>query len=103
MVSSAKAYAWSSARERLGQKPADLLDWHPIYLGLGRSEEERRQSYAQFLRESIPSNEWMLIRDSLQRGQLTGSAKFIGEIEKIAGIRIEQRGRGRPRKAIEED
>jgi len=101
MVASPQAYPWSSAKERLGQKPADMLDWNPSYLSLGRSEDERRREYARYLRGAIPEGEWTLIRDSLQRGQLTGTAKFVDEIERIAGLRIEHRGRGRPRKEIE--
>jgi putative transposase len=38
-----------------------------------------------------------LIRDSLQRGQLTGTNRFIDDVEGIVGLRIEQRGQGRPR------
>jgi putative transposase len=55
------------------------------------------------LKDAIPVGEWTLIRESLQRGQLTGSGKFIDEIEKIAGIRVEHRGRGRPRKPADQD
>ncbi|AMN46276.1 transposase [Steroidobacter denitrificans] len=95
-------YPWSSAPERLGQKPADLLDWSPSYLSLGCSEAERQSAYARYLLEAIPDSEWVLIRKSLQRGQLTGAGKFVDEIEKITGIRVEHRGRGRPRKQVVE-
>ncbi|AXQ30211.1 transposase [Solimonas sp. K1W22B-7] len=101
MVASPQAYAWSSAKERLGQRPADLLDWNPSYLSLGRSEVERKQEYSRYLREAIPEGEWTLIRDSLQRGQLTGTKKFVNEIERITGARVEHRARGRPRKEPE--
>jgi putative transposase len=101
MVAAAQDYPWSSARERLGQVPADLLDWSPTYLGLGRGEEERQKRYAQFLCEAIPEGEWSLIRQALQRGQLTGTERFIDEIEQIAGRRIEARAQGRPRKVLE--
>ncbi|HSW12368.1 MAG TPA: transposase [Solimonas sp.] len=103
MVATPQAYAWSSARERLGQKSVGLLDWNPSYLSLGRSEDERRREYARYLRETIPEGEWTLIREALQRSQLTGTAKFVDEIERIAGLRIERRGRGRPRKNVEEE
>ena len=32
----------------------------------------------------------------VQRGQLTGNQRFVGEVEQILGRRIENRGRGRP-------
>ncbi len=98
MVSACEDYPWSSARERLGLAEAGLLDWAPSYRVLGDIEMERRRRWREFLRESIPDGEWTLIRDALQRGQLTGTARFVDEIERIAGQRIELRSRGRPRK-----
>ncbi|MEN1424301.1 hypothetical protein AAIH15_34920, partial [Pseudomonas aeruginosa] len=29
--------------------------------------------------------------------QLTGNQRFVDEIERVAGVRIERRGQGRPR------
>lgn len=98
MVATPQAYAWSSAKERLGLKSTGLLDWNPSYLSLGRNQDERRLEYAKYLRQAIPPGEWTLIRDALQRGQLTGTVKFVDEIERIAGLRVEHRGRGRPKK-----
>jgi len=98
MVASAQDYRWSSARERLGMNRSGLLDWNPTYLSLGHSEDERLRGYKQFLREAISEDEWTLIREALQRGQLTGNKKFIDEIARVAGTRIERRARGRPRK-----
>ena len=99
MVAAPQDYLWSSAQERLGlAPPPGLLDWSPTYLGLGRTEAERQKRYAQFLREAIPAGEWSLIREALQRGQLTGSQRFIDEIEQVVGRRIEHRAPGRPRK-----
>jgi putative transposase len=45
-----------------------------------------------------PAGEWELIREALQRGQLTGTERFCDEIEVIIGQRIENRKQGRPRK-----
>ncbi|MCJ8169303.1 hypothetical protein [Atopomonas sediminilitoris] len=58
---------------------------------------ERRERYEGFVKQAVKSEEVSLIREALQRGQLTGSAKFIDEVEQITGIRIEQRGQGRPK------
>lgn len=38
---------------------------------------------------------------ALERGQLTGNARFVDDVEKIAGISIEHRERGRPSKVLE--
>ncbi|SFJ33285.1 putative transposase, partial [Pseudomonas argentinensis] len=48
--------------------------------------------------QAVPSSEIDLIRAALQRGQLTGSARFVDEIERIQGQRVELRGQGRPRR-----
>ncbi|NWD52750.1 transposase, partial [Pseudomonas gingeri] len=48
----------------------------------------------------VSSEELTLIRESLQRGQLTGNTRFVDEIEAVKGLRIERRGQGRPAKRI---
>jgi putative transposase len=45
----------------------------------------------------MPAGEWELIREALQRGQLTGTKRFSDEIEAIIGRRIEYRKPGRPK------
>jgi putative transposase len=98
MVAAPQDYLWSSSQERLGLAQPGILDWSPTYQVLGRTETERQKQYAQFLRQAIPEGEWNLIREALQRAQLTGTRRFIDEIEQIVGRRIEHRAPGRPRK-----
>jgi putative transposase len=96
MVGKPAEYAWSSYRQRMGLNDEDWLDLDPSYLGLSDSGEIRRHRYTQFVRQTIPEDEWNLIREALQRGQLTGNGRFIDEVENILGARIEFRARGRP-------
>lgn len=98
MVADAANYPWSSYRARVG----DVLDRHwldidPCFVALGDTALERIHCYEAFIREVIPSDEIRLIREALQRGQLTGTSRFVDEIERIVGLRIELRGQGRPR------
>jgi putative transposase len=74
------------------------LDAAPCYCDLGDTEDLRAMRYRQWVNASIPADEWDLIRKALQRGQLTGSHRFVEEIAAKAGKRIELRGQGRPRK-----
>ena len=74
------------------------MDYDPCYTGLAESEKGRAEIYAEWIKGSIPEGEWGLIRQSLQRGQLTGSSSFVDEIEKKIARRVEFRGQGRPRK-----
>ena len=94
-----ETYPWSSCGARLGSGRCDWLDLDPAYLSLGFDEAERRVEYRHFLRSAIPEGEWTLIRESVQRGQLTGATGFALEVESIVGRRIERRGRGRPKKS----
>ncbi|HBN8288962.1 TPA: transposase, partial [Pseudomonas aeruginosa] len=62
-----------------------------------QTAEERYRRYVTFVKEAIPAEELRLIREAVQRGQLTGNQRFVDEIERVAGVRIERHGQGRPR------
>ena len=92
------AHPWSSCSSRISSKQFAWLDDDPLYLDLGKTEEERRQKYLDFLQQSISNEEKALILGAVRRGQLTGGNAFVDEIESRVNRRIELRGRGRPRK-----
>ena len=98
MAEKAEDYTWSSYAERMGKKPSFLLDEDGVYLGLGQDESERRERYRSFLESGISASEQKFLRESFQRNQLTGDGRFVDEIERRMGIRVERRGRGRPRR-----
>ena len=91
-------YKWSSCRYKAGIERLDWLDLDPYYKSLGRTDKEREERYKKFVKGSIPQGEWELIREAVQRGQLTGSTRFIEEVARKTGRRIERRGKGRPKK-----
>jgi len=98
IVSDPADYRWSSYGAKIGAQENDWLDYDPCYLRLAESDQKRAEKYASWIKETVLSEEWDLIRTSLQRGQLTGGPRFIDEIEKKIEKRVEFRGRGRPRK-----
>ena len=99
MTDDPAAYPWSSYRRHAGlENRLGWLDLDPCYEALGISDDERATCYREFVRSAIPVGELELIREALQRGQLTGTERFIGEVEAIIGRRIENRKQGRPRK-----
>ena len=102
MVSEAEAYAWSSFAQRMGKTEDVWLDLDPCYLALGASDATRRERYMAFVREAVPEAETRVIREALQRGQLTGNGRFVDEVEHILGRRIEFRRQGRPARSITE-
>lgn len=91
-------YPWSSCRSKIADKQFEWLDLDPLYQSLAPSAEERCQRYKDFLSESVSDQERETIKRAVQRGQLTGGASFIDEIERRLNRRIELRGQGRPRK-----
>ena len=91
-------YTWSSYNSKTTQKKEQWLDLDPCYMGLGGTARKRAEKYREWVEGAIPAGEWQLIRQSLQRGQLTGSKKFVDEIEQKIEKRVEFRGQGRPRK-----
>ncbi len=98
MVATPEDYRWSSCRYHLGSGGWDWLDPDPCYLALGNDDAQRQERYRHYLRTSIPEGEWNLIRDAVQRGQLTGTGRFVDKVEEVLGKRIEKRARGRPYK-----
>ncbi|WP_290648996.1 transposase [Aquisalimonas sp.] len=96
MVPDPGDYPWSSYRQRLGRESGTWIDLDPCYVELGANDAERRERYRSFVEQGVPEKELALLRDALQRGQLTGDRRFVDEVENILGRRIESRGRGRP-------
>lgn len=98
MVVNPEDYQWSSYKHKAGIKHIDWMDLDPLYNSLGSTKKEREEKYKAWIQETIPSGEWELLRQSVQKGQLTGSAQFIEEVADKIGRRIEVRGQGRPMK-----
>ncbi|MBO3273850.1 transposase [Pseudomonas schmalbachii] len=96
LVARAADYPWSSYAQRLGSEPS-WLDGDPCFDALGDTDDERRSRYCAYLGQSVDDGELSLIREALQRGQLTGNSRFVAEVESLIGLRIERRGPGRPK------
>jgi putative transposase len=94
IVGHPKDYRWSSYRTRIGMIETHWLDEHDCYTSLGETQDCRRKRYEAFICDTPPDNKCKLIRQSLQRGQLTGDSRFIDEVEKMIGRRIEHRAPG---------
>ncbi len=99
MVTDPAAYKWSSYTCKAQGKPDQVVDLVPSYLALGPSDIERQEAYAEYTLGTVPDNEIKLIREALQRGQVTGGEKFREEISRKLGIRLSNRAPGRPRKS----
>jgi putative transposase len=98
-VAHPREYPWSSYGWYAGENLAySWLDSDPCFQAIGVTGEERHERYRGYAVSAIPAGEWDLIREALQRGQLTGSDRFIDEVHAIVGRRVEHRKQGRPGK-----
>lgn len=97
MVIDPLEYKWSSYGCKTTSRNDPVVDYHRMYLALGSNKKERREMYAEYVLDTIPDYEIKLIREVLQRGQLTGGEGFCEEIARRTGIRFSSRGPGRPR------
>ena len=96
LVDNPESYPWSSYRARTGNASQCIIDLDPCYLALGWSPTQRAGRYCEYVAERPADSEYALIRAAVQRGQLTGSRRFVDEVARMLGRRIELRGRGRP-------
>ena len=99
IVKDPKDYRWSSYRYKIGQKEGEtFLDLDPLYMDLGRDKIERQRYYQEWFKKSIPTQEWDLIRKTINKSGIFGSTQFKEKMEKLLGRKLEIRERGRPRK-----
>ena len=98
MVPDPSDYRWSSYNCTAKGVKDQVVDFSQAYLSYGINECERQVEWRTYVYDTIPDYELQLIRDALQRGQVTGSDKFRHEISNKLGIRLSNKGPGRPRK-----
>lgn len=99
IVKDPKDYQWSSYRFKIGYREKYLLiDMDPLYIDLGRNEAERQGNYKKWIAERIPSDEWDLIRKTVNKGGVFGNAQFKERLETMLGRRLDMKRQGRPEK-----
>jgi len=98
VVADPLAYRWSSYAGKVGGEGCAWLDRDPVYLGLGATVDERAACYRQWTLDAIDAGELELLRQSIQRGGLTGGSRFVEEVAARMGKRVELRDPGRPKK-----
>ena len=77
IVGRPEQYRWSSFGAKAGLWEDRRLDLDPCYLAMGETEQQRQSRYAAFVSRGVRPSELMLIREALQRGQLTGSERLL--------------------------
>jgi putative transposase len=96
MVSSPADFGWSSYRTKVGLTNCEWLDLDPCYLSLGSSAQCRQLRYRELVAGGTEDDELTFLRNAVRRNQLTGSSQFIRDVERLSGVHVPHRGRGRP-------
>jgi len=92
IVRNAEDYIWSSYRTKIGLASSEIIDLDTCYLAM----KSPQQNYRKFVEAGISQAEQSFITERIQRNSLTGDKSFVNEVERRIGIRVENRGPGRP-------
>ncbi|GGY05262.1 ATP phosphoribosyltransferase regulatory subunit [Paludibacterium paludis] len=95
---SAHDYPWSSARANAGFEALDFVRPHDTLAGLGRTDDERRVRYRQFLASPLSGSFTSRIEECLQQNCVLGTLQFCRELEGNIHQSVRPRHSGRPRK-----
>ena len=87
MVERPEEYEWSSYRAKVGLERVPWLDTDLCYVALGHERSRRASRYREFVTSAVPDGESALIRDAVQRGQLSGGASFQEAVARRFGRR----------------
>lgn len=99
MVDHPRQYRWSSYRCNAEGRVNKLITPHRDYLGLGKTDLDRRRQYRELFRAAI--DPWQLedIRRSTNGNFALGNDRFKEQIESMLKRRVTPGRMGRPRKA----
>lgn len=101
IVSSPGEYPFSSYRHNALGYTDRLVTPHPIFLELGESDRERRESYKSLFSDQISEDLLKSIRAETNSCLAIGNDKFKDQIEAMIGRSVRPAKMGRPRKATE--
>ncbi len=96
MVTGLSDYKWSSYNCKVKGTNDPVVDFPLSYLALGTSVSDRQKAYSEYVLGTVSDYELKMIRGALQRGQVTGGDRFRKEISERLGIRLSNKGPGRP-------
>ena len=100
MVDEPSEYSWSSyGCNALGME-TELQTPHELYLALGKTKNERLESYRQLFKAHVGVELLKEIRDSVNKGLALGNERFVLQIEALTEKRVTPRKAGRPKKEL---
>jgi putative transposase len=87
MVADPADYRWSSYAAHGFGRVSKLWTPHPLYLGLGDTDSERRARYRSLFEAHIEGEMLLEVRQSVNRGLALGTERFKQEVEDLGGRR----------------
>jgi putative transposase len=87
LVDAPADYRWSSHHANALGVPIPYVTPHPVYLGLGRSDESRRAAYRRLFEHPVSGDELAAIRRATHSAWALGDETFIRRVEELAGRR----------------
>ncbi len=87
---------WSSTAHHLGAHRDALITDPPAFWALGNTPFERELTYRRQLEQEPPPEEFDALVRCLRSGHAFGSAAFIERMQKVTGLSLQARRRGRP-------
>jgi putative transposase len=97
MVNHPGDYPWSSYRHNAYSEPDGLIRYNPVYLQLGKDNEQRCYLYRDLFAVDLCNKQLHEIRNSVNFSMPLGNERFKTEIESNLGKSIGYSARGRPR------
>ena len=90
-------YPYSSIGKNLYTQKSAIVSSHQLYKELAYTDTLRAKKYAEFFAVQESDS---FIEATLLKQLITGTPEFICHLEKVVGMTLSQRGRGRPKKEI---
>ncbi len=102
LINDASLYRYSSIHNNLLNEKDKIVTPHKVYRDLGYRDEDRIKRYSQIFYLPIDMEKEKFIISCLDKQLITGSKSFVLKLERLIGITLRERQRGRPKKSIEE-
>lgn len=102
MVAHPGEYRWSSYGANAQGDASSLIRLHPVYGGLGLTDEKRQFAYRALFRHELDPDLVEEIRRATHGGLVLGSERFAREVALLAGRRTRRGKAGRPFKQPDE-
>ena len=97
-----KNYIFSSINKNLFGKIDPIVSQNELYKKLAYTDDKRLEKYSEFFYSAQDRTKKEFIGSCLEKQLVTGSVDFINTLQKLIGITLISRERGRPKKETEE-